>query len=1098
MNQVTIENLSPVEQEIFKKIERERNIVLGSNQLKKKTDNVMVIQKCNTNIREAQQNIEYLEDTLKKLRINQQQKDESNTNGSAREGYGQLSTISPDEYRYSRLDLVKYDCPSLSQRIQYMLQQLEFKLQVEQQYQEANDKLTRLYQIDGDQQSSSAAQGGSVESKHRIQLLKKALKKYQAINVDINPFSDHSDEVTQPKFTRKQLTGTLTIGLTAIRDVDHIQSPLFSRKPETFITIKVDDAVRAKTKPSRNDRWHEDFHISIDKGNEVEITIYDKVNDRIVPVAVMWLLLADITEEIRKKKAGQQQKGQGKSDWVQASRVLSSNSYLDDPQSKPLPQSPDFVDTTENKNPSSVTTNAWFVLEPAGQILLTIGFNKSNVPEKKNFMGGLHRHGAIVNRKEDVFEQHGHHFTQKSFYNIMCCAYCGEFLRYSGYQCQDCKFLCHKKCYSHVVTKCIAKASTDHDPDETKLNHRIPHRFEPATNHGTKWCCHCGYILPWGRKNVRKCSECGIMCHAQCSHLVPDFCGMSMEMANKVLKTIEDTKRSQQQKVLASSKVTKPNTNRRNFHDNPSALEPSAPVVPKHAIKPTLPPEIRNDQVINRLNDYITQHDEQYENFARSVGTGSPEKQEFVYSLDPGHEVQQYDSFGKDELIKQQELREKLRTEEEDRWYEEHKRAEQERLKYENVTIELDTKQLGNMMHEQITQTAEKSESYERWQLTSTNSAISNAPPLSASVEADVHIRQGPPSPQKSHGSSKHKKKSSRRRKVSLDDFILLKVLGKGNFGKVLLAKSKNTNNLCAIKVLKKDNIIKNHDIESARAEKKVFLLATKTKHPFLTNLYCSFQTENRIYFAMEFIGGGDLMWHVQNQRLSVRRAKFYAAEVLLSLKYFHDNGVIYRDLKLENILLTPEGHIKIADYGLCKDDMWYGNKTSTFCGTPEFMAPEILKGQSYTKAVDWWAFGVLLYQMLLCQSPFSGDDEDEVFNAILTDEPLYPIDMAGDIVQIFQGLLTKDPEKRLGASPKDALEVMEEPFFSNINFDDILNLRVEPPFVPEIKSEDDTSYFEKEFTSAPPTLTPLPSILSSELQEEFRGFSFMPEDLSL
>ena len=135
---------------------------------------------------------------------------------------------------------------------------------------------------------------------------------------------------------------------------------------------------------------------------------------------------------------------------------------------------------------------------------------------------------------------------------------------------------------------------------------------------------------------------------------------------------------------------------------------------------------------------------------------------------------------------------------------------------------------------------------------------------------------------------------------------------------------------------------------------------------------------------------------------------------------------------------------------------------------------------------------------MLLCQSPFSGDDEDEVFNAILTDEPLYPIDMAGDIVQIFQGLLTKDPEKRLGAGPNDALEVMREPFFRNINFDDILNQRVEPPFVPDIKGPEDTSYFEQEFTSAPPTLTPLPSVLNSKMQEQFRGFSFMPEDLDI
>lgn len=127
-----------------------------------------------------------------------------------------------------------------------------------------------------------------------------------------------------------------------------------------------------------------------------------------------------------------------------------------------------------------------------------------------------------------------------------------------------------------------------------------------------------------------------------------------------------------------------------------------------------------------------------------------------------------------------------------------------------------------------------------------------------------------------------------------------------------------------------------------------------------------------------------------------------------------------------------------------------------------------------------------------------SGDDEDEVFNAILTDEPLYPIDMAGDIVQIFQGLLTKDPEKRLGAGPRDALDVMEEPFFRNINFDDILELRVQPPYLPEIKSPEDTSYFEQEFTSAAPTLTPMPSVLDTRQQEEFRGFSFMPDDLEL
>ena len=553
-------SLSQLEQNIKRKIAVEENIIRGASTLKKKTDNVMVIQKCNTNIREARQNLEYLEDNLKKLQLKTalQDKDqngnENNDENSSKE-YGFLSTISPNEHIFSRLDLVKYDCPSLAQRIQYMLQQLEFKLQVEKQYQEANTKLTKLYQIDGDQRSSSAAEGGAMESKYRIQMLKKALKKYQAINVDIDQFKHQSNDMMdnqQPKFRRKQLTGVLTIGITATRDVDHIQSPMFARKPESYVTVKIDDTIKARTKPSRNDRWSEDFQISVEKGNEIEITVYDKVNDSLIPVAVMWLLLSDIAEEIRKKKAGQTNGQQG---WVNASNINSGSSLTNEEGStltstnsnsaiQPLAKN----GQGDNTLSSQISTNSWFILEPSGQILLTLGFHKSSQIEKKHLMGGLHRHGAIINRKEEIFEQHGHHFVQKSFYNIMCCAYCGDFLRYTGFQCQDCKFLCHKKCYTNVVTKCIAKTSTDTDPDEAKLNHRIPHRFLPTSNRGTKWCCHCGYILPWGRHKVRKCSECGIMCHAQCAHLVPDFCGMSMEMANRILKTIQDTKRNQEKK----------------------------------------------------------------------------------------------------------------------------------------------------------------------------------------------------------------------------------------------------------------------------------------------------------------------------------------------------------------------------------------------------------------------------------------------------------------------------------------------------------------------------------------------------------------------
>lgn len=1183
--------LSEVEGDINKKIAIEQNIIQGATNMKKKTDNVMVIQRCNTSIREARQNIEYLQETLSNLRIsnntpqenvnselNNTQTSNSDLGGNeenqilsqdSMKGYGYLSTISPNEHMFSRLDLVKYDCPSLSQRIRYMLQQLEFKLQVEKQYQEANTKLTKLYQIDGDQRSSSAAEGSAFESKHRILMLKKALKKYRAINVDLEQYKHHDEgdmtNIAQPKYRRKALTGVLTFGIAAVRDVDHIQSPMFVRSPESFITIKIDDTVKAKSKPSRNDRWHDEFQIQVEKGNEIEITVYDKVNDMMTPVAIMWLQLADIVEEIRKKKATQT----GQQGWVSASNLANtrggaysaSENTDSNNESRVMSTATDITQNSDVAPSSSstgaqITTNQWFMLEPAGQILLTLGFHKTT-QQRKNIAGGLHRHGAIINRDEEVYEQHGHHFVQKSFYNIMSCAYCNEFLRYTGFQCQDCKFLCHKKCYTNIVTKCIAKTSTDQDTDEAKLNHNIPHRFEPVSNRGTKWCCHCGYILPWGKQKVRKCSECGIMCHTQCAHLVPDFCGMSMEMANQILRTIQDTQRIQEKKKRLPPPMLKSTSsglsdqpferrteaNKRTsaiFSDNHNALhfndidnnQPSSRM--EELLKSATSSPQKRSTSEDRINDFINNNSAYLEfsndnsNNSKRISIIEPSR-----TLDPTEDPSITVPFNyedKTKNIREDFERKENYRDENDLWEEkrhqmalEVERQRQEQYEHSNREAQHKMEEHYNRQNPYITEqpaflgtnVTEETSTYqgvntstennnpfremnkETFQQEQEQSISANNIPATAAME-NIISKKSSMSPQKSQVSGKHKRKGGKRRKVSLDNFILLKVLGKGNFGKVILSKSKNTGRLCAIKVLKKDSIIQNHDIESARAEKKVFLLATKTKHPFLTNLYCSFQTENRIYFAMEFIGGGDLMWHVQNQRLSVRRAKFYAAEVLLALKYFHDNGVIYRDLKLENILLTPQGHIKIADYGLCKDEMWYGNKTSTFCGTPEFMAPEILKDQQYTRAVDWWAFGVLLYQMLLCQSPFSGDDEDEVFNAILTDEPLYPIDMAGDIVQIFQGLLTKDPNNRLGAGPRDALEVMEEPFFHNIDFNDILNLRVKPPYIPEIKSEEDTSYFEQEFTSAPPTLTPIPSVLKTSEQEEFRGFSFMPDDLEL
>jgi classical protein kinase C len=405
--------------------------------------------------------------------------------------------------------------------------------------------------------------------------------------------------------------------------------------------------------------------------------------------------------------------------------------------------------------------------------------------------------------------------------------------------------------------------------------------------------------------------------------------------------------------------------------------------------------------------------------------------------------------------------------------------------------------------------------------------------------------QQAPPQQQVAQQPSQTAQGQARTRKVGLDDFNFLAVLGKGNFGKVMLAEEKKTNKQWAIKVLKKEFIIENDEIESTKSEKRVFLAAARERHPFLLDLHSCFQTETRIYFvcvdsspspvhlrmvaerivfparSMEYVQGGDLMLHIQREHFTPRRARFYAAEVLLALESLHKQGIVYRDLKLDNILLTLDGHVKVADYGLCKENMWYQSTTSTFCGTPEFMAPEvrrvpvlrsraadirraaadariiisihqILLEQRYGRAVDWWAFGVLIYEMLLGQSPFRGDDEDEIFDAILEDEILYPIHMRHESVSILQQLLCRDPTRRLGAGPDDAEPIKRHSFFKDINWDDIMAKRVPAPYFPKVSGPLDTSNFDQEFTSEQPTLTPVHSQLSSQDQKEFKDFSWI------
>ncbi|KAF2869785.1 kinase C-like protein [Massariosphaeria phaeospora] len=1193
---------------IQRKIDREKNMINGANAMRQSTQNPAVLSRLDGQVRDGRRNIEYLESKLREVEMQQTTADmqtmglqgasasrnaanpltpppKDGFNGYMGQddgGYGEQSGYTnlgagqglmpprapyappapgsqqPKRPHYSKLDLIKYDTPHLGPRIQLMLSQLEFKLSVEKQYKDGFEKMARLYQIEGDRKSRADAEAKRIESNQKIQLLKQSLKRYEDLHVDVEGTDADDDSLNVPS-QRKPLSGHLSLRIHAVADVDHASTGRFSRGPETFVYLKVEDTLKGKTKPSRNDRWADEIHeFDIDKANEIEITVYDKTTEYPLPIGMQWIRISDIAEEMRRKKVEAELQSTG---WVSADKMAGPQP---DVQFQPPPgqnfagasgpgpggMRPGGPAGSGGPQPQTgpIYADAWFALEPVGRIHLTMAFVKQ-ARNKQPFDAGLGRKGAIRQRKEDVIEQYGHKFVQQQFYNIMRCALCGDFLKYAaGMQCSDCKYTCHKKCYPKVVTKCITQSNAETDPDEAKINHRIPHRFENFSNVGANWCCHCGYILPLGRKQSKKCTECGLTCHAACVHFVPDFCGMSMEVANQILMEIKRTRRGQSASGPTTMSTRKLRPHQPSKSMTPSSSQPQFPPPPGQSGQQEQQPQLQTQpqpqpQPPAQPDRYSYGKDQQY-------GAAPPRQQSYGPSATSVDAARASYSTSSATPTPTSPTSQRPPS---------GPRAQSSQTTpvaaaaaamgkppgpYQRANSEMSppgSRASGGYPQDQrMPQQQPSQQTYNPRDYAN----IPNYPPSHPQAPAAQHQREQsyplPQPPQQAQSKQQHQVQQPQPqqlpsvqpqppphqpegrqqppqqvqpatamtkapehkvtppantqgpgRRIGLDHFNFLAVLGKGNFGKVMLAETKSTKQLYAIKVLKKEFIIENDEVESIRSEKRVFLIANKERHPFLYNLHACFQTETRVYFVIEYISGGDLMLHIQRGQFGTKRAQFYAAEVCLALKYFHENGVIYRDLKLDNILLTLDGHIKIADYGLCKEEMWYGSTTSTFCGTPEFMAPEILLDKKYGRAVDWWAFGVLIYQMLLQQSPFRGEDEDEIYDAILADEPLYPIHMPRDSVSILQKLLTREPELRLGSGPTDAQEIMSHAFFRNVNWDDVYHKRIPAPFIPQITSPTDTSNFDTEFTSVTPVLTPVQSVLSQAMQEEFRGFSY-------
>ncbi|KIX02245.1 uncharacterized protein Z518_08184 [Rhinocladiella mackenziei CBS 650.93] len=330
----------------------------------------------------------------------------------------------------------------------------------------------------------------------------------------------------------------------------------------------------------------------------------------------------------------------------------------------------------------------------------------------------------------------------------------------------------------------------------------------------------------------------------------------------------------------------------------------------------------------------------------------------------------------------------------------------------------------------------------------------------------------------------------NRQGSLKIDDFELLKVVGRGSFGKVMQVMKKDTGRIYALKTIRKAHIISRSEVAHTLAERSVL---AQINNPFITPLKFSFQSPDKLYFVLAFVNGGELFHHLQKeQRFDINRSRFYTAELLCALECLHGFKVIYRDLKPENILLDYTGHIALCDFGLCKLDMKDEDRTNTFCGTPEYLAPELLLGHGYTKTVDWWTLGVLLYEMLTGLPPFYDENTNEMYRKILQD-PLHfpgPEIVPAAAKDLLQKLLDRNPERRLGAG--GAAEIKAHHFFAGIDWRKLLQRKYEPSFKPNVVDARDTANFDKEFTSEVPKDSYVEGpVLSQTMQQQFAGWSY-------
>jgi serine/threonine protein kinase len=314
------------------------------------------------------------------------------------------------------------------------------------------------------------------------------------------------------------------------------------------------------------------------------------------------------------------------------------------------------------------------------------------------------------------------------------------------------------------------------------------------------------------------------------------------------------------------------------------------------------------------------------------------------------------------------------------------------------------------------------------------------------------------------------------RPRLTMEDFDILAVIGRGVLGKVMLVERRETKERFAIKSVHKDRLLAHDCTHGILAERNILMFV---KNPFIVELQFAFQTPTKFYLGMDYVPGGDLYYHMSTiGQIPFNDARLYTAEIALAIEHLHRFGIVYRDLKAENILLDADGHIKLTDFGLAKEIN--DSHSKTFCGTHHYLAPEIVLHQEYSYSVDWWALGVLLCEMLSGVPPFEAENMAALLDKIVKEPPTFPTGMEPEVVDLINKLLEKDPTKRIGFD-----ELAAHSLFDDLDWDIIAEKQYDPEWKPQVDGH--VLNFDPKLTEEDP-MDSIPDLEGTNVD----GFSFV------